>query len=44
MIIMPILVVICIWFLGFYDLEAFGVLMGFLEFCSLDCGYIIIFD
>ena len=26
------------WVLGFYKLEALGVLVGSLEICSLDCG------
>ena len=35
---LSILVRVCIWVLGFYKLEALGVLMGSLEFGSLDCG------
>ena len=26
---------VCIWILGFYKLEVLGVLMGFLDICSL---------
>ena len=32
---MYVLVRVCIWTLGLYKLEALGVLVGFLEFCSL---------
>ena len=40
---MSILVMICICVLGFYKLEALGALMGSLEFCSPDCGLVIMF-
>ena len=36
-----ILIGVCIWVLGFPKLEALGALVVFLEFCSLDCGFII---
>ena len=35
------LLCVCIWVLGFYTLEALGVLMGSLEFCSPNYGLVI---
>lgn len=40
---MSTLVRVCIWVLGFFKLEAFGVLVGSLELCSLDCDEIVMF-
>ena len=42
MAILSILVRVCIWVLGFYKLKDLGVLMDSFEFCSLNCGYVIV--
>ena len=33
---------VCIWVLGFYQLDNLRVLMGYLKFCSPDCGEVIV--
>ena len=38
MTIMYVLIKVSIWVPGFYKQEALEGLMGFLKFCSLDCG------